>query len=152
MLLIGSIGTSFHFGGRFSTDTMILSIGTNTKRLSINNYNALKISVACLFRESLHSPFTPRVAVAVVLWATPHAAILHLHCSCRREAATKSACANIQNSRRACDGSSVTIPCSSSHFVHTSGGNCWRPTQCMPHLWRSHRRQIRSMTSLLVDM
>ena len=52
MLLIGSIGTSFHFGGRFSTDTMILSIGTNTKRLSINNYNALKISVACLFRES----------------------------------------------------------------------------------------------------
>jgi len=55
---------------------MILSIGTNTKRLSINNYNALKISVACLFRESLHPPFTPRVAVAVALWATSRAATI----------------------------------------------------------------------------
>ena len=82
-------------------------------------------------------------AVAVALRATLRAAKLHPHCASHREAATRFACANIQNSRRACGGSSLTIPCSSSHFVHTSGGNCSQPMQCMPHLWRSHRRQIR---------
>ena len=82
-------------------------------------------------------------AVAVALRATLRAAKLHPHCASHREAATRFACANIQNSRRACGGFSLTIPCSSSHFVHTSGGNRSQPTQCMPHLWRSHRRQIR---------
>jgi hypothetical protein len=91
-------------------------------------------------------------AVAVALRATLRAANLHPHCASHREAATRFACANIQNSRRACGGSSLTIPCSSSHFVHTSGGNRSPLTQCMPHLLRSHRRQIRERTLLLADM
>ena len=55
-------------------------------------------------------------AVAVALRATLRMTELHLYCASHREAATKFACANIQNCRRACGGSSLTIPCSSSHF------------------------------------
>jgi len=74
----------------------------------------------------------------------------HLNCASHREAATRFACANIQNARRVCGRFSLIVPCSSLHFVRTSGGNCSHRMQCMPHLWRSHCKQTRSTALPLV--